>query len=517
MALKSLLKRLVVPNNIIKNMTKEEIQKLLYSTETSRIERTVSTGDMDKFQEAICAFSNDMSNSRQNGYLIIGAHDNGTLSGLKVDDNLFKKISGIRSDGNILPIPMMTCERYELEGGDLLIVEVQPSFSTPVRYRGRTFIRIGPRRDIATIDEERILSEKRMSNMATFDASPCYAATIHDIHLDIIKNEYIPKAVSADELEKDTRNIEQQMASLGLYDIEHNSPTNACIVLFGKNPKQFLYGAYLQYVRFVGLDKGAEIDDDKPFYDCLAKMMPKLESFIDYGVVKTRPVAVSTLREKNQSNYPKDALRELILNACMHRDYQSNMPTRFYQFTNRIEIMNPGGLYGKARPENFPDVNDYRNPIIAQALKVLGYVNMFNRGVSRVKSMMIENGGKEPTFNVDKITAFEVTSYSAIKYAELQDDSSNTTEQFPKMFTKLFTKLIPSYFQEEEKETIGHILNILQEPTSASEMAKILKLPPRNLKNRYISKMLQAGIITMTIPDKPNSRNQKYKLVEDHR
>lgn len=72
-------------------MTKEEIYKLLHSTETSRVERTISTGDMDKFQEAICAFNNDMSNSRQNGYLIIGAKDNGELSGLKVDDNLFQE------------------------------------------------------------------------------------------------------------------------------------------------------------------------------------------------------------------------------------------------------------------------------------------------------------------------------------------------------------------------------------------------------------------------------------------
>ena len=315
-------------------MTQEEIYKLLHSTETSRVERTISTSDMDKFQEAICAFSNDMSNSRQNGYLIIGAKDNGELSGLKVDDNLFKKISGIRSDGNILPIPMMTCERYELEGGDILVVEVQPSFSTPVRYRGRTFIRIGPRRDIATMDEERILSEKRMSNMATFDASPCYAATIDDVHLDIIENEYIPKAVNAEELENDTRSIEQKMAALGLYDMTHNCPTNACIVLFGKKPKQFLYGAYMQYVRFNGFDKSAEIDDDKPFCECLAKMMPQLEAFIDFGVIKTRPIAVSTLREKNQSNYPADALRELILNACMHRDYQAHMPTRFYQFAD---------------------------------------------------------------------------------------------------------------------------------------------------------------------------------------
>lgn len=496
-------------------MTKEEIYELLHSTESSRVERTISTSDMDKFQEAICAFSNDMSNSRQNGYLIIGAKDNGELSGLKVDDNLFKKISAIRSDGNILPIPMMTCERYELEGGDILIVEVQPSFSPPVRYRGRTFIRIGPRRDIASLDEERILTEKRMSNMATFDASPCYAARLEDVYVDLIKNEYIPKAVNAQELENDTRSIEQQMSALGLYDMTHNCPTNACMVLFGKKPKHFLYGAYLQYVRFDGMDKGSEIDDEKLFSDCLAKMMPYLEAFIDFGVIKTRPIAISTLREKNQSNYPADALRELILNACMHRDYQSNMPTRFYQFSDRIEIMNPGGLYGKARPDNFPEVNDYRNPIIAQALKIMGYVNMFNRGVSRVKSMMVENGGKEPIFNIDKITAFEVISYSTIEHSDLHNVNRNFYELFPKLFPKLLDKLIPSYFQEKDKGELEVILEALIEPRSAKELSVLVSCSIRTLKDKYLEKMLMAKVITMTVPDKPTSRNQKYKLLID--
>lgn len=129
---------------------KEEVLELLQSTETYRIERTSSTGDMDKFQEAICAFSNDLPNSRKKGYLILGAYDNGTLSGLRVDDALMKRIAGIRSDGNNLPLPIMSVERFELEGGDLLVVEVSPALVPPVRYRGRTFIRIGPRRDIAT-------------------------------------------------------------------------------------------------------------------------------------------------------------------------------------------------------------------------------------------------------------------------------------------------------------------------------------------------------------------------------
>ena len=71
-------------------ISKEEVRALLKSTETYRIERTTSTGDMDKFQEAICAFSNDLPNSKNNWYLILGGCDTGTLSGLKVDDHTFK-------------------------------------------------------------------------------------------------------------------------------------------------------------------------------------------------------------------------------------------------------------------------------------------------------------------------------------------------------------------------------------------------------------------------------------------
>ena len=84
-------------------ITKEEVLQLLSSTETYRIERTTSIRDMDKFQEAICAFSNDLPNSRKKGYLIIGAYDDGSLSGLKVDDNLLKNISSIRSNGSFSP------------------------------------------------------------------------------------------------------------------------------------------------------------------------------------------------------------------------------------------------------------------------------------------------------------------------------------------------------------------------------------------------------------------------------
>ena len=185
------------------DMTENELRDILSIDESYRIERTVSTGNMDKFQEAICAFANDMPGKRQKGYLLIGVFDDGRISGLKVDDALMKKISGIRSDGNILPLPVMNTEKVETSDGDVLVVEVTPSFDTPVRYRGRTFIRIGPRKDIATTEEERILSERCAAALPTFDTRPCREAKLDDIDIELIRREYMPRAIDAKVLSKD--------------------------------------------------------------------------------------------------------------------------------------------------------------------------------------------------------------------------------------------------------------------------------------------------------------------------
>lgn len=404
-------------------ITKDEIQSLLHSTETYRIERTISTGNMDKFCEAICAFANDLPDSRKKGYLFIGAYDDGQLSGLKVDDDLLKKIAAIRSDGNILPLPVMTVDKVEFPEGDLLVAEVSPSLLPPVRYRGRVFVRVGPRRDIASEAEERLLTERRTAYMATFDATPCLGSTLDDLELDYIKNTYLPSVIDADILSQDTREIKEQMASIRLYDRAHDCPTYRAIILFGKNPRYYMPGNYVQYVRFSGKEKGGEVLNEKRFKGPLYNMLPALESFVSDAIIMQRPVAASLFREKTIINYPNNALRELMMNACMHRDYQANMPIRLYQFDDHIEIMNAGGLYGEARPENFPMVNDYRNPIVAEAMKEMKYVNMFNQGVKRVQDMLRENGNREAVFDVSKLTVFCVDVFSN------EDSITQTTTQ----------------------------------------------------------------------------------------
>ena len=149
--------------------------------------------------------------------------------------------------------------------------------------------------------------------------------------------------------------------------------------------------------------------------------MTELDVFLEYAIIQQKPVPISALKEKIKSNFPKWAVRELLMNAIMHRDYESNTPIKFYPYTDRIEIVNPGGLYGNARPENFPSVNDYRNPVIAEAMKVLGFVNRFNRGIARVQRELEKNGNPVPVFDYQRMGVFGVTVYDCTYSPKTED------------------------------------------------------------------------------------------------
>ena len=428
-------------------ITKEHLQKILSDTESYHIEKTVATDNMDKFSQAICAFSNDVADSKKKGYLLIGVRDNGELAGLQVDDKLLLQISNIRTDGNILPQPVMTVEKFSFAQGDILVVEVTPSQVPPVRYRGRIWVRVGPRKSIATEAEEKLLTERRLSNIRTFDAMPCLGTTLEDLDITLFKKEYLSKAVAEDILQEDKRTIEEQMASLGLYDLRYQCPTNAAIVLFGNNPERFLHGAYIQYVRFKGLDRAGDIINEHKFSGNLCKVLPRIDVFVETSIAQKRPIPISVLREKTVSKYPYWATRELLMNAIMHRDYESNAPVAFYEYDDRIEIQNAGGLYGKVSANNFPNVSDYRNPFIAEAMKVLGYVNRFSRGVYRVQKELEENGNGKASFDFSLITAFRVvepisTTYFEEGFGEESDNElGESTDKTPIKSEELPNKL----------------------------------------------------------------------------
>ena len=92
----------------------------------TRTERTVSINATEKFGQAICAFANDIMNTGKPGYLFIGANNDGKPSGLHFTDELQKNLAGMRSEGNILPQPVMQVYKVTLPKGDIAVVEVQP-------------------------------------------------------------------------------------------------------------------------------------------------------------------------------------------------------------------------------------------------------------------------------------------------------------------------------------------------------------------------------------------------------
>lgn len=328
-------------------------------------------------------------------------------------DELLRNLAGLRSDGNILPQPALMVEKFSFPDGDIAVVEVKPSKNTPVKYKGTVYIRIGPRRGEANDEELRILREKSEVKSQTFDTTPCLHTTIDDLDLDLFKSEYLPKMVSANILKGDKRGIKQQLASLKLFDPAQDCPTVAGILLIGKDPSHILFGAYIQYVEFAGKSITSKVINERQFSGNLITILKEIDYFIKYTIQKQRPVFVTVLREEMKINYPYEAIRELAMNLIMHRTYETNAPARFYEYSDRIVMDNPGGLYGKVQPENFPHVNDYRNPVIAEAMKVLGYVNRFNRGISMVQEQLDANKNGLAIFDFKDITTFKVTVMSA--------------------------------------------------------------------------------------------------------
>ena len=381
-------------------LTTNELRALIRDHESDRVELTVSKSNTDKFGQAICAFANDFAAHGRPGYLIIGVHDDGKASGLAVTDQLQRNLSALASDVNFEPRPAMTIQKFTLPEGEVAVIEVAPSDLPPVRYKGRVWIRIGPSRRGASQQEERILTERRTAHHRTFDAQPCPGCSIDDLAMDLYRIIYLPAAIDPTVLGENDRKLEEQMASLRLYDLPTCCPTRAAALVFAKDPLRWFPGAWIQFVRWSGTSMADAPISERKFSGDLITVLREVETLVPLPA-QSRPVGESALRERMLSDYPVVAIRELLLNAIMHRSYESNSPVRFYWYEDRIEIQNPGGLYGAASPENFPRQTDYRNPVVSEVLASLGYVNRFGRGVIRAQTALQRNGNPAADFEFE--------------------------------------------------------------------------------------------------------------------
>jgi ATP-dependent DNA helicase RecG len=387
----------------------EELESLLGDTESDLAERKESwkSDASDSGRQAVCAFANDLPDHRRAGVLFVGARNDGRPSRLSITDELLRTLSDIRTDGNVLPPPSILVDKRTLKGCEIAVVTVQPSDSPPVRYKGRIWVRVGPRRAIASPQEERILNEKRRYRDIPFDVQPLPSSDLSALSRVLFEQEYLPNAVAPDMLATNERSYDERLASCRMIaTMDDLTPTILGVLVLGLSPRDWVPGACIQFLRIAGTELTDPIQDEELVDGPLGQMLRQIDNKID-SHNRSEVDIKSADREIRTQPYPRVALQQLIRNAVMHRTYENtNAPVRVYWFDDRIEITNPGGPFGAVTRENFgrPGITDYRNPNLADAMRVMGFVQRFGIGIQTARMELKRNGNPELEYCVEPMT-----------------------------------------------------------------------------------------------------------------
>ena len=233
--------------------------------------------------------------------------------------------------------------------------------------------------------------------------SPVRGASLADSRVGLFSDEYLPAAVDPETLAANDRTPEQRLAAAKMIvSASDPVPTVAGILVLGKHPLDHLPGAYVQFLRIDGTERGDDVIDEARCDGMLSDLIRRLD---DKLIAHNRTAVdfTSGPLEERRSAYPLDALQQLTRNAVLHRAYEGTAaPVRVYWFNDRIEIISPGGPYGIVTAETFgqADAVDYRNPTLAEAMRVLGLVQRYGFGIPAARRALRQNGQPEPEFHV---------------------------------------------------------------------------------------------------------------------
>ncbi|MCY4629988.1 MAG: transcriptional regulator [bacterium] len=378
-----------------------EITDLVRAGESDCLELTESA-DLSKIRHAICAFANDLPGHKKPGIVIVGLRDDGTCAELTIDDDLLVLLGGLRADGKILPFPVMSVGRRSIEGCDVAVVQVEPSDTLPHRVDGRCWIRVGPRRAQATAAEERRLVEKQVAGTQEFDSRPLSGARLDDLDLHYFELAYLPLAVSPEVRVENDRTLQEQLRSLRLLD-RNERPTAAALLALGHDPRTFLPGAYIQFLRVDGEDLADPVRSQREISGRLVEQLQAITAVLDVNIEAPMSIDAGP-PHRIRPNYPILALRQIVYNAVMHRTYETSTPVRVTWYRDRIEVISPGGAYGEVNSHNFgqPGSVSYRNPLVAEIMKNAGYAERFGAGIAIARRALAHNGNPPPEFSAEE-------------------------------------------------------------------------------------------------------------------
>lgn len=274
--------------------------------------------------------------------------------------------------------------------------------------------------------------------------------------------------------------------------------TMVALLLFGLFPQAFYPRLCISATRIPGIEIGVSdlygnrFTDSKRIEGTIPEMLQKSLDFVRNNMLTSTGVDSLTGKRVDMPQYPMDAVREAILNALVHRDYSihtESKPIQLNMYDDRLEIINPGGLYGRLTVDQLGRTQpDTRNPVLVTALEIMQETENRYSGIPTIRHAMAQRKLPEPVF-ISTPGEFRVLLYHKKEQTETHTPTTLTSTI------------------EDEKQ----LLIFCRTPRTRAEIINYLNIESSQYAlRRYLDPLLKIGAIRMTVPEKPRSHNQKY-------
>ena len=339
--------------------------------------------------ETAAAFANT-----NGGVILIGVSDQREIRGITVGKETLRDVSNRISQATE-PRVVLEIESVDMEGKSVLLIRIAECRIKPISVKGVCYRRVG--------NSNRVMSPQEIAQMhlntvgQSWDQLLVTSAGIDDIadkkvewyltRRETIRNVAKPQDMSLTAL---LRNID------GLSDEE--TPTHAGILFFGKYPQRFFQNAQLRVVRFKGTSVTHPVIDRLDCSGALWEMVDAAEEFIRKNIRLLSLRTSKSFQRDDKFEYPLAALREAIINALIHRNYQKHSDVRGFIFDNRVEIINPGTFPEGVSPD--APVHEPVNPILSQFMYDVGFIERYGSGIKMMHRLCREWGNKEPRYEL---------------------------------------------------------------------------------------------------------------------
>ena len=463
---------------------KKDIKQIIAEGESQRTEFKSSFNV--EAMESITAFANT-----EGGCVLVGVSNKGKIVGVDTNEESVQQwVNEIKSKTE--PAILVDAERYEIEGKAVVMLSVPEYPVKPIALQGRFYKRIGNSNHLLSATE--IANLSMLSLQVSWDSFPALGKTLEDLDTESI-DRFIERVSSNGRLSLSGKTWTDKLRKLKL--INGETPTNAAYLLFGKGN----IGYNVHAGRF---KTPSMIIDDRMMNGNLFQTVEETMRFLLSQIKVAYEITGKTTQRTEIFEYPLPALREIVLNTIIHRDYTSPMDVQIKVFDQKITFFSPGELYGKQTIEALK-TDDYqaytRNKLIAEAFYLTGDIEKYGTGYTRIRSEIASYPTMKFEFE-EKPSAWLVT----ISYEEQKTDGNS---ELATNLSQLVTDL------SVQVKTL--IINLNKRNLSLLELQLVTKYAPKSrsyFKKHYIDPSVESGLVGMQYPENQNHPKQKYYLTE---